>query len=64
MAAFVVQDLCRGCGVCVQVCAYRAISIQAHLARVDPLACRDCEECIFTCPNGAITQKEEPKESA
>ncbi|MEW5898459.1 MAG: 4Fe-4S binding protein [Bacillota bacterium] len=55
MAAFVVKDLCQGCGVCAQACAYRAITLQAHLATVDPDKCRDCEECIFTCPNGAIT---------
>ncbi len=56
MPAFVIQNLCRGCGVCTQVCAYRAISVQAQLAAVDPLRCRDCEECIFTCPNGAISR--------
>jgi len=55
LAVFVVEDLCQGCGVCAQACAYQAIIVQAHLATVDPDKCRDCEECIFTCPNGAIT---------
>jgi len=54
MAALVVRELCRGCGVCTQVCVYQAITVQARLATVDPDKCRDCEECIFTCPNGAI----------
>lgn len=58
MAVFVIKELCQGCGVCTQVCAYQAINVQAHLAAVDPGKCQDCEECIFTCPNGAITIKE------
>ncbi|MBE3589134.1 MAG: 4Fe-4S binding protein [Thermoanaerobacteraceae bacterium] len=55
MAAFVVKDLCAGCGACARVCPYQAIIVEAKLARVNPQLCQDCEECIFTCPNGAIT---------
>ncbi|OAT81464.1 4Fe-4S binding protein [Desulfotomaculum copahuensis] len=55
MAAFVVKDLCAGCGACAEVCNYHAITVTAKLATVDPALCRDCEECIFICPNGAIT---------
>jgi len=55
MAAFVVKELCAGCGACAEVCAYGAISVAAKLATVNPELCRDCEECIFICPNGAIT---------
>ncbi|WP_027357239.1 4Fe-4S binding protein [Desulfofundulus thermocisternus] len=55
MPAFVVRDLCAGCGACAEVCPYKAITVTARLAVVDPGLCRECEECIFICPNGAIT---------
>lgn len=55
MAAFVVPDLCLGCGACVQACSRGAITVILKRARVDPGSCDDCEECIFICPNGAIT---------
>lgn len=61
MPAVVIKELCQGCGVCTQVCENKAIFMQANMAWVDPLRCRDCEECIFTCPIGAIIQAgEEP----
>ncbi|MDQ0287041.1 MULTISPECIES: indolepyruvate ferredoxin oxidoreductase subunit alpha [Desulfofundulus] len=55
MPAYVVKDLCAGCGACAHVCPYEAITVAARLATVDPQLCRDCEECVFICPNGAIT---------
>jgi ferredoxin len=55
MPAFVVRNLCAGCGACAEVCPYKAITVTARLAVVDPGLCRECEECIFICPNGAIT---------
>ncbi|AEG15571.1 4Fe-4S ferredoxin iron-sulfur binding domain-containing protein [Desulfofundulus kuznetsovii DSM 6115] len=55
MPAYVVRDLCAGCGACAHVCPYKAITVAAKLATVDPGLCRECEECIFICPNGAIT---------
>lgn len=55
MAAFVIRELCAGCGACACICPYQAITVKARLATVSPQLCRDCEECLFICPNGAIT---------
>lgn len=58
MSAFVLKELCQGCGICTQVCPLGAVSLKAGLAAVDAGKCeKDCEECIFSCPNGAITVK-------
>lgn len=52
--ATVVEPLCSGCGICMQVCPVGAITTIAKLATIDKERCEDCEECIFACPNGAI----------
>ncbi len=46
---------CLGLGDCVAACAYDAIKIIDGIARVDPLLCRSCKECIATCPKGLIS---------
>ncbi|MBF7082153.1 4Fe-4S binding protein [Desulfallas sp. Bu1-1] len=55
MAAVVIKELCIGCGVCSQMCPMQAISVRVKTAHVDTGRCNDCEECVFACPNGAIT---------
>lgn len=55
MAAYVVPELCLGCGACAQVCPRGAVAVLLKRARVDRDLCDDCEECVFICPNGAIT---------
>ncbi len=53
--ATVVRSLCQGCGICVQICPRKAISINSASAVIDSQICDDCEECVFACPNGAIS---------
>ncbi len=55
MAAYVVPELCLGCGACAEICPAKAITVLLKRAKVDASLCEDCEECIFICPNGAIT---------
>jgi MinD superfamily P-loop ATPase len=60
MPARVLKELCQGCGICTQVCPAGAVSLNGGYAAVEVGKCeKDCEECIFACPNGAITSGEQ-----
>jgi heterodisulfide reductase subunit A len=60
--ARVAPELCRGCGYCVAVCAYGAISFEEQTVRgrklpvatVNPAMCNGCGTCAATCLSGAI----------
>jgi len=45
---------CIGCGKCEKVCAFGAITIDNHLAYIDPEKCKLCRKCVNECPTGAI----------
>jgi heterodisulfide reductase subunit A len=55
--AFVIGDLCNGCGACVSVCPVNAISMQEGKAKIDPFQCTGCGACIPVCPQEAIDFK-------
>ena len=48
------QELCAGCGSCVDVCEVGAIHLVDHVAEIDDALCIACETCLENCPNGAI----------
>ncbi|MGQ9708521.1 MAG: 4Fe-4S dicluster domain-containing protein, partial [bacterium] len=53
------QELCRGCGRCVETCPHEAISLKAwqrgiEVAQVDMQRCRGCGNCVTVCPSGAL----------
>jgi heterodisulfide reductase subunit A len=52
--AFVISDLCNGCGVCVQICPAKAISMADGKAKIDPFQCNGCGACVPVCPKEAI----------
>jgi len=52
--AVVEPELCQGCGVCQEVCRFKAVVLEGGLARIDPLACEGCKVCVSLCPEGAI----------
>jgi len=60
--ASVNSELCRGCGYCLAVCAYSAISLEERLVRghrmqvatVNAALCNGCGTCAATCLSGAI----------
>ncbi len=60
VVACVDADLCRGCGRCVEVCAFGAPSLVEvgpgmAVAEVNPVMCKGCGACASICPTGAMT---------
>jgi Na+-translocating ferredoxin:NAD+ oxidoreductase RNF subunit RnfB len=45
---------CIGCGKCVKVCPYEAITLENYLAYIDPIKCRLCRKCVEVCPTNSI----------
>ena len=65
---WVEQELCRGCGDCVEVCDYEAVTLlpretalslskgnEVFAAEVNRDICRGCGTCVAICSTGAMT---------
>jgi len=54
--ARVVSDQCSGCGTCVDLCQFGAITLDQgkRQALINPLACEGCGVCAHFCPEQAI----------
>ncbi len=49
------EELCTGCGTCVEECPVGAITLQADdLAVIDDQTCIRCGTCHEDCPEGAV----------
>jgi len=55
--AFVIEDLCTGCGDCVPICPVSAITMEGKKAKINPFICIGCGACIPICPVEAIDFK-------
>jgi len=55
--AYVIPELCNGCGSCVPICPVKAITMENAKARIDPFQCIGCGACIPICPQEAIDFK-------
>jgi heterodisulfide reductase subunit A len=57
LIAGVDEELCVGCGVCVEICPYgaRELDPARHVVVVNPVLCEGCGACATACPSGAIT---------
>jgi heterodisulfide reductase subunit A len=64
LIAWVDPDVCVGCGVCVEVCAYsaRELNDRKGIAEVDEALCTGCGACIAACPSNACTHKNYTKQ--
>ncbi len=57
-----VTDRCDGCGLCVDICPYKALSLETYEEegrvrrknRSDNILCKGCGLCAATCPKGGI----------
>lgn len=73
MGIFLIKEKCIGCGICVDICTYGAISMidELHkltiekkdkadkLAVIEEVECTLCGECVEPCPTDAILIEEE-----
>jgi heterodisulfide reductase subunit A len=45
---------CDGCGVCVKVCPYNAITLKENVPAVDLFSCTSCGACVASCEKRAL----------
>jgi len=63
--AFVDEDLCSGCRLCISICPYKAIESVEEVkkdkktvhAKVNEALCMGCGTCVAACPSGAMQQR-------
>jgi heterodisulfide reductase subunit A len=56
------EDICSGCGTCVEVCEFDALELYETpfgetVCRVNEALCKGCGCCAGACPSGAVEQK-------
>jgi heterodisulfide reductase subunit A len=59
LVAAVDENICSGCGICVEICPYEAREVDPYLriAAVQEALCQGCGACIASCPNNACELK-------
>ena len=55
--AYVIPELCDGCGICIETCPANAITMKNGKAKIDPFMCTGCGACVPVCPKNAIEFK-------
>jgi heterodisulfide reductase subunit A len=57
--AAVDEEICTGCGICVEVCPYeaRTLNEKTKIAQVNEALCMGCGACISACPSNASIHK-------
>jgi heterodisulfide reductase subunit A len=56
VTASVNKDLCVGCSKCVDICPYKAITLDEteDVVNITDVKCKGCGSCAATCPVGAM----------
>jgi heterodisulfide reductase subunit A len=56
VTAVVEEELCTGCGMCVDVCPFDAATLDPlwETCRINDVLCKGCGTCPATCPSKAI----------
>lgn len=53
--AFIDPSKCIGCGRCVEVCIYGALTMHGGKAKVEKIMCEGCGSCMYVCPTDAVS---------
>ncbi|MFX1386144.1 MAG: hydrogenase iron-sulfur subunit [Promethearchaeota archaeon] len=48
------ENKCGLCGLCLKICPYNAITIEADKINIDKFKCKSCGTCASICPTNAI----------
>lgn len=54
------ESKCSYCGLCAEVCAFKAITVFSRTVLVFPELCHGCGACSYFCPEKAITEEGKP----
>jgi len=64
--AIIIPDHCKGCGICIEKCPFKALSFGKKLGlfsqpipEIDLKKCTACDICSRFCPDGAISIEKE-----
>lgn len=59
MISEVEEVVCGGCGVCISVCPYNALSLdeRRNVVLVNDVLCEGCGTCAASCPTGAAEMR-------
>ncbi len=49
-----IDDGCIGCGLCVDLCEVKSISLDSLKAKINPRYCCGCLMCVEDCPTNSI----------
>jgi len=48
------ENKCGLCGLCLKICPYNAITMEADKVSIDKFKCKGCGTCVSICPTNAI----------
>lgn len=59
VTAYIEEDTCGGCRLCIAVCPYGAIGFddESRVSVVNEVLCKGCGTCVSACPTGAAKAK-------
>jgi heterodisulfide reductase subunit A len=50
------NNVCVGCGICVPMCPFQALSMEGDKLNIIKALCKGCGTCTVACPTGALQQ--------